>query len=110
MCDLLVNEIFDELREDNQRLKNELSFERDLNKILEKIKTFSIIMKSNCICSENIEYFKKINDLEIDYKILKSKQKDIKSGIKQMVCHESAQIDPNLSGTSSGLPSNPNQR
>ena len=83
MCEILVNDIFDELKEENQRLANDLSFERDLNKILENIKNVSLILKNNCICSENIEVFKKLNDFEIDYKILKSKQKVNKTEVNK---------------------------
>ena len=88
MSEIVVNDVFDELREENQRLKNELLFEKDLNGILENIKNYAFILKNNCNCSENIEVFKKLNDFEIDYKILKSKEKALKNGDKQNVCEK----------------------
>lgn len=72
MCDIVVNDVFDELREENNRLSDDLSFEKKLNQILEKIKTLAIILKNNCICSDNIEVFRQLNDLEIDYKLVKA--------------------------------------
>ena len=70
----MVNDVFDDLREENHRLYDDLSFEKNLNQILEKIKTLSFVLKNNCICSENIEVFRQLNDLEIDYKLLKAKR------------------------------------
>ena len=76
MCDIIVNDIFDDLKDENRRLFEDLQFERSLNKILEQIKTLSIVLKDNCICTENIEVFRQLNDLEIDYKLIKAKRND----------------------------------
>ena len=110
MCEILVNDIFDELKTENNRLNEELTFERDLNKVLENIKNYSIILKNNCICLENIEVFKKLNDLEIDYKLLKSKRNANKTDIKPNIVYkvvensiEVKEIDPIITENTSGF-------
>ena len=69
---ILVNDIFDELREENNRLINELCFEKNINNILENFRNYSLIIRNNCKCDQNIDIFDKLNQLEIEYKNVKN--------------------------------------
>ncbi|CAG2115718.1 unnamed protein product, partial [Medioppia subpectinata] len=64
----------DELREENQRLRKELSFERQLSECLAKIRQNSLDLINNCKCNQNIDIFHDLIKYEKRYHSLKGNQ------------------------------------
>ena len=68
------SDIFNGLREENQKLYEDLSFEQNLNNILENIRNNSLILIENCKCITNIKTIKVIKHLNTIYTDLKTNQ------------------------------------
>src|SRR3984885_5715112 len=70
MSEILINDLVEELSEENKRLLNELSFERQLNEMLENFRKYSLDLKTNCFCDNNKQTFDLLDQLDIEYKTL----------------------------------------
>ena len=57
MCEILINDLVDELSEENKRLLNELSFERRLNEVLMSFRNNALVLVLNCKCHQNSDLF-----------------------------------------------------
>src|SRR5882672_9505240 len=68
MCEILINDLVEELSEENKRLLNELSFERQLNEMLENLRKYSLDLKTNCFCDQNKKTFDLLDQLDTRYK------------------------------------------
>ena len=66
---IIINDIFDQLKHENNRLLNELLFAQKNIQLLENFRDFSLKFSSKCICDQNIDYEKQLNGLENNYQI-----------------------------------------
>ena len=87
MSELMINEDLNELRDENNRLLNELTFERNLNNILENIKNNSLILIEKCKCLSNKNVVKIIKQFNTIYTDLKTKQSLLKRDDKNDINH-----------------------
>ncbi|CAG2107934.1 unnamed protein product [Medioppia subpectinata] len=62
----------DNLNAINQKLLNELTFERQLNQILDVFRDYSLLLINGCKCDINREIVHKLNQLSDDYACLRS--------------------------------------
>src|SRR6185437_14743551 len=69
MSEILINDLVEELSEENKRLLNELSFERQLNEMLENFRKYSLDLKTNCFCHQNKQTFHLLDQLDITYRV-----------------------------------------
>ena len=73
--DIRVNDIFDELSEENKRLKNELMFANNCLKVLIKFKTFIDFISDNLKTDLDSNVSQKFEELRKEVKeVLKHKQ------------------------------------
>jgi len=84
---LTVNDLFDELREENDRLLSQLIDAEKCIKLLDKYRNY---LNTVCKCNENIENQLTLNDLENQYKSLPIHKNQFKTELSQQV------IDINL--------------
>ena len=66
-CSIDINDILDELKEEINRLSNDLSFERKLNSILDNIRSFSLILVNYDKDHQNSDLFNKFMELNAVY-------------------------------------------
>ncbi|XP_054162520.1 zinc finger protein 76-like [Oppia nitens] len=73
MADSLVvsRDMFEDVREENRRLRHQLSVERQLNEVLDQIRRFSMDLKSRCQCRQVQDIGAQLNQLDLKYKTLK---------------------------------------
>jgi hypothetical protein len=64
--------MFDPLSEENARLLNELSFERQLTECLDNIRNNALFLIQNCKCDPNEQFIKNIIHLNDNYEDLVS--------------------------------------
>jgi hypothetical protein len=67
MSQILINDIFDELKQQNNRLKNELLLAQKCVHLLEKYRNCLISFSNNCKCNENINNKLVFHSLEKDF-------------------------------------------
>lgn len=66
-----AEDVFEELKQENRRLLNELIFAEKCINLLEKFRTNLKSFNNNCKCDETIEYKLSFNELETKYKFIK---------------------------------------
>ncbi|XP_054161552.1 GATA zinc finger domain-containing protein 14-like isoform X2 [Oppia nitens] len=72
MCDhqttmITADDNYDELNDENQRLTQELSYERRLNGLLVEMKNYCLLVRAQCKCSVNTDIWPKIVALNDNY-------------------------------------------
>ena len=71
MCEIVVNDLMEELVEENKRLLSELKSNENCFRLLENYRNFSLNLSNNCKCNPIINNKYLIKLMEIKYKSLK---------------------------------------
>jgi hypothetical protein len=71
-----INDLFDELKEQNKTLLNELSFHEKCVQLLQSYRNCLNSFHNNCICDQNIKNESIFNDLQIKYNYIFNRNKD----------------------------------
>ena len=69
-----IEQTFDDLKDENNRLINDLCFDRNLIEILENIKNYSLVLINNCKCLSNEDISQRIKQLYVDYEDVRSRR------------------------------------
>ena len=108
MARIVVQDLFDELRDENSRLVNELNFCRKCIRFLEEFKDCLKNAFENCIyCNQNFDIQTKVTEFELKYNPLISGNNDIKPTISsegfpydsQDFDHQIHGMDPSIGST-----------
>ena len=75
MSEILINDLVEELSQENKRLLNELSFERQLNEILISFRNNALVLINNCKCNQDIDLFDNLIKIEKQFHSLNARQK-----------------------------------
>jgi len=70
-----INDLFDELKEQNKILLNELSFHEKCVQLLQSYRNCLNSFHNNCICDQNIKNKSIFNDLQIKYNYIFNRNK-----------------------------------
>jgi hypothetical protein len=70
-----INDLFDELKKENKRLLNELSFHEKCVQLLQSYRNCLNTFYNNCICDQNIKNKSIFNDLQIKYNYIFNRNK-----------------------------------
>ncbi|XP_054156416.1 zinc finger protein 39-like [Oppia nitens] len=68
------NDMLSELRLENSRLYDDLCLEQQLNQLLDAIRNYSLILINSCHCNPNQEIWEKLNQLNNEYKCLRTRK------------------------------------
>ena len=71
----MSNQTMDELSAENERLLNELQFERQMTECLVNIREKSLVLINNCKCNQNIDLFHDLLKFEKQFHSLKDTQR-----------------------------------
>ena len=83
MSEIIINDLFVELKEENNRLLNELLLTQKCVHLLEKYRNCLISFSNNCKCHQNINNKNIINLLENEYKsVFNNNEKQSENNIK----------------------------
>jgi len=78
LSQVFINDLFDELKEENNRLLNQLLFAQKCIKLFENYRNFLNSFCNNCKCDQNIRNKLTFNDLENQYKSVFNNQINLK--------------------------------
>src|SRR6185437_6718095 len=72
MCEILINDLVEELSEENKRLLNVIQIERQFVCILDNIRNNALVLIQNCKCDENQHLIQTIHTFNHNYNQLTS--------------------------------------
>jgi hypothetical protein len=69
---LEINDLFNEMKDENNRLLSQLLWAQKCIKVLQSYRNYLIVLSNSGECDKHLEIKSKFNDLEIDYKLIES--------------------------------------
>ena len=66
-CSVVVKDVFNELKAENNRLLSDLCFEKRLNTVLQNMRNFSLKLINDCKCQQNCELLAKFNEFNDNF-------------------------------------------
>src|SRR5882757_5714980 len=70
MCEIVINELLDELRAENDRLLRELRFSSKCNAFLHKYRKCLLDFNNHCVCHQKTDNYVVLEALESQYKTI----------------------------------------
>jgi hypothetical protein len=74
---LEIKDLFNEMKDENNRLLSQLLLAQKCIKVLESYRNYLIFLSNSCECDKHLKIKSKFNDLEIDYKLIESQKQFI---------------------------------
>ena len=98
MCEILINDLVEELSEENTRLLNVIQIERQFVCILDNIRNNALVLIQNCKCDENQHLIQTIHTFNHNYNQFKSSYNVINTTINETYIKSELVVNDENSG------------